>query len=153
MITQNKNLLALTGFKLKFDDDQMDNVAFFAVSATMPGVTSSEVLTPFRNNSGFVPGDKLEYETLTIRLALDETLSVYNEIFSWMFNNTQGPDMLKTRNLVLSFMTSHNNVSRQVRFTRTFPTSIGSVEFNTQTSDVEYAYIDVSFRYDSFSFV
>lgn len=152
MIVTNKNLLSLTGFKLSLDGRDFDNVAYFAVSASFPSISLNEVSTPYRNLQGFVPSERLSYDPLTIRIAIDEELHVYQEILNWMLYNTQNTP-LKTVSGILSFLTSHNNVSRQVQFFNMFPTNIGSVEFNTQSNDVEYAYVDVSFRYDYFQFI
>ena len=58
--------------------------------------------------------------------------------------------LLKTVDLPLCIMSSHNNVNRKFVFKNAFPTSLGSIEFNVQNSDVEYAYVDVTFRYDYF---
>jgi len=43
--------------------------------------------------------------------------------------------------------------SKQIQFTNLFPTSIASLEFNTQNTDVEYFQADVSFRYDYYKFL
>ena len=69
-----------------------------------------------------------------------------------MIDNTRNEN-LKTHELILHFMTGHNNVSRQVRFTSSFPTSCSGIEFNVQNTSVEYAYVDVTFRYDRFEFL
>jgi hypothetical protein len=147
------NLLALTGFKLIIGSaDEFKLSEFFAVSASFPGISLGEIDTPYRNRQGFIPDDVLKYEPLTIRMAVDEELLSYNEILNWMLHNTQ-QEKLKTHELILHFMTGHNNVSRQVRFTSAFPTSCSGIDFNVQNTATEYAYVDVTFRYDRFEFL
>jgi hypothetical protein len=55
--------------------------------------------------------------------------------------------------MTLHFLTNHNNISRSVRFANAFPTNIGGLEFNVQQTESEYAYVDVTFRYDYFEFL
>ncbi len=152
MVTSNKNLLSLTGFKLQISGADYVNTEYFAVSATLPSINLPEIELSYRNQHGFLPGEKIQYDPINIRIAVDEELKVYDELFQWIINNAKSKT-LDVREMSLIFLTSHNNVSRIMRFTNAFPTSIGSVEFNTQMSDVEYAYVDVSFRYDRFEFV
>lgn len=152
MVTSNKNLLSLTGFKLQIEGLEYKNVEYFVVSASLPSISLPEIAVNYRNRHGYLPGEKVEYDPISLRIAVDENLRVYDELYSWVISNTQG-ESLETRTLSLSFLTSHNNVSRTLRLNRAFPTSISSIEFNTQATDIEYAYVDVSFRYDYFEFV
>jgi hypothetical protein len=73
-------------------------------------------------------------------------------MFGWMLHNTKS-DALKSHDIALSFITSHNNISRVVRLVDAFPTNLGGVEFNVQSSETEYAFVDVTFRYDYFEFL
>lgn len=149
MVTSNKNLLSLTGFKLQISGADYVNTEYFAVSATLPSISLPEIELSYRNRHGFLPGEKIEYEPISIRIAVDEELKVYDELYQWILKNAT-TNTLDVREMSLIFLTSHNNISRTMRFTNAFPTSIGSVEFNTQMTEVEYAYVDVSFRYDRF---
>lgn len=148
----NSNLLALTGFKLAIHSEDFKYTQYFAVSASFPAVSLPEVTTGYRNKQGFVPGDKLNYDPLTIRIAVDEKLESYREIFNWIHANTVS-DTPIDYDMTLHFLTNHNNISRSVRFAKAFPTNIGGLEFNVQQSESEYAYVDVTFRYDFFEFV
>jgi len=152
MVTSNKNLLSLTGFKLQISGNDYKNTEYFAVSASLPSITLPEIELNYRNRHGYLPGEKIQYDAINIRIAIDEELKVYEEIYGWILHNTKEKN-LDVRDMTLNFLTSHNNVSRAMRFTNAFPTSVGSVEFNTQLTEVEYAYVDVSFRYDTFEFV
>jgi hypothetical protein len=148
----NSNLLSLTGFKLLIHNVDFKHTQYFAVSASFPSVSLTEVTTGYRNQAGFVSGDKLTYDPLNIRIAIDENLEAYSEIFNWLKYNTQR-DELKTYDITLCFLTNHNNIGRKIRFANAFPTSLGGIEFSVQQSDVEYATVDVGFRYDWFEFI
>ncbi len=101
---------------------------------------------------GYVPGDKLNYDPLTIRVAIDERLESYREIFGWLHTNVSAAE-LKIHDITLHFLTNHNNISRSIRFANAFPTNIGGLEFNVQGTESEYAFVDVTFRYDYFEFL
>lgn len=148
----NSNLLSLTGFKLQIHNVDFKHTQYFALAASFPSVSLPEVTTGFRNRQGFVSGDKLAYDPLNIRIAVDENLNSYNEIFNWLVFNTRNDD-LKTYDMTLNFLTNHNNIARKVRFVNAFPTNLGGIEFSVQQSDVEYAAVDATFRYDYFEFI
>ena len=148
----DSNLLALTGFKLFIHAEDFKHTQYFAVSASFPAVSLPEVTTGYRNLSGFVSGDKLAYDPLTVRIAIDEKLESYREIFNWIHSNTTNKE-LTVHDVTLHFLTNHNNISRSVRFANAFPTNIGGLEFNVQQTESEYAYVDVTFRYDYFEFM
>jgi len=72
-------------------------------------------------------------------------------MFEWMIESRD--EKLTSFDATLIIMTSHNNPNRSVQFKNIFPVSMGSLEFNTQSSDIEYLQADISFRYDEFKFV
>lgn len=148
----NSNLLSLTGFKLEINNVDFKHTQYFALSASFPSVSLPELTTAYRNTTGFVAGDKLAYDALNVRVAIDENLESYNEIYDWLRYNVQNAK-LKTHDITLCFLTNHNNVGRKVRFANAFPTNLGGIEFSVQQTDVEYAAIDITFRYDWFEFI
>ena len=148
----NNNLLPLTGFKMSVGTDQFKQLQHFAVSANMPGCNIGEISTIYRNLSGFSPSDHLKFESLNVRFAVDESMLVYNEVFQWLSDCTTS-NVLPVYDISLSFLTSKFNISRSVSFRNAFPSSISGIEFNVQNTEVEYAYIDVVFRYDDMSFL
>lgn len=152
MVTSNKNLLSLTGFKLQISGKEYENAEYFAVSASLPSISLPEIALSYRNKHGYLPGDKVEYDPINIRIAVDEGMYSYEDMFKWIkYNVTQ--QKLDVRDITLSVLTSHNNISRSIKMTNAFPTSLGQIEFNAQSTEVEYAYFDVTFRYDYFEFI
>jgi hypothetical protein len=149
----DSNLLSLTGFKLSIhNSSDFKHTQYFAVSASFPSVSLPEVTTGYRNQMGYVPGDKLNYDPLTIRVAIDERLESYREIFGWLRTNVSATE-LKIHDITLHFLTNHNNISRSIRFANAFPTNMGGLEFNVQGTETEYAFVDITFRYDYFEFL
>lgn len=148
-LTQNVNLLAQNNFKLIINNSGFSNTGYFAVTANLPGLTATPVSTPFKNYKGWVPGETLEYEQLSVRIALDEDFVAYRELFEWMQSYTTKTGVSQ-HDLSLIILSSHNNPNQTFSFINAFPTSLGAVEFSTQLSETEYAYVDVQFQYDYF---
>jgi hypothetical protein len=148
-LTSNVNFLGKVSFKLTLNSLEFANTQFFAVSASIPGVAISEATAGYRNQAGFVPGEKMMYDPLTIRIAVDENFASYLEIYRWMKSHTNQNDV-KVIDMSLSILSSHNNPIQTFTFVNAFPTNIGQLDFDAQATDVEYLYMDVTFRYDYF---
>ena len=148
-LTTNFNLLSNVSFKLVINSHEFANTEFFAVTASLPSVSINEATAGFRNHAGFVPGEKMTFDPFNIRVAIDEDFKGYLEIFNWLKSHTEEND-LKVADISLIVMTSHNNANKTFTFVNAFPTNLGAIEFNVQGQDVEYAYTDITFRYDYF---
>jgi len=149
----DNNLLPTNGFKVLIGGTQKyPKLNTFAVKLTLPSVNNAEVSTQYRNEPGFVPSESLTYDPLSITFLCDEKMKVYDELYDWMKNNTTS-STLQTDDIIINLLTSHNNVSRNVRCTNAFPIGIGSIEFDAQGSEVGFATFDISFRFDDFEFI
>jgi hypothetical protein len=149
----DNNLLPTNGFKVLIGGTkEYPKLNTFAVKVTLPAVNQAGVSTQYRNEPGFVPSESLDYDPLSITFLCDEKMGLYDELYDWMRTNSLS-DTFQTDDIIINLLTSHNNVSRNVRCTNAFPTGIGSVEFNAQSSEVTYATFDISFRFDEFEFI
>lgn len=145
-ITQNKNPLAISdGFRMVFQ--RAPNVSYFCQNFIMPSVTASEAIINRPKLDVYVPGDKIVFEPLNITMLVAENMENYVEIFQWMMGDDNAVD-----DITLYILSSKNNVNRTVTFKNAFPVDIGSISFNVQDADINYAQVDVTFRYDYFTF-
>ena len=71
----------------------------------------------------------------------------YTEMLNWMKTNTNTNER---HDMILSIMTNKNLINKQFQFKDSFPTTLSGVDFNAQSSDVEYLQADVTFRYNEF---
>ena len=149
-LTSNYNFLSPTGFKLVVNHDRLANLEYFATSVTLPSFNTGVVDLNSQQHKGYIQGD-MTMDELSLRVAIDEDMKVYTEMFEWMIESRD--EKLSSFDATLIIMTSHNNPNRSVQFKNIFPVSMGSLEFNTQSSDIEYLQADISFRYDEFKFV
>lgn len=140
-------MLSPAGFKLTINREKFANTEFFITSFGIPSVGIGEVQTNYRNTIGWQSGETRNFDSLTLRFAIDEDMENYSEIFNWIKSNTEKTER---HDMILSVMSSHNNVNKQFQFKDSFPTSLSGVEFNVQSTDVEYLQADVTFRYNEF---
>tara|TARA_B100000131_G_scaffold311938_1_gene345409 strand:+ start:881 stop:1351 length:471 start_codon:yes stop_codon:yes gene_type:complete len=152
-ITTNKNFLSPVGFKLVIDTTKFANTEYFCTSVSLPGISLGDVQVPYKGVNLAMTGDRMMFEDLAIRFNITENMENYIEIYNWMHDiiNTGASEDMKydARLMILS---SHNNVSKQIKFQSLFPTSLSAVAFDAQQSDVEYAQADITFKYTYFEF-
>jgi len=151
-LTDNINFLSPTGFKLTINREKYANLEFFITSFSIPSISIGEVPTNFRGAIGYVPGEVVNYDSLALKFAIDEDMNNYGEIFDWIQNNVK-KQKIEYQDMILSIMSSHNNLNKQFQFRDAFPVNLSGVEFSTQNSDIEYLQADVTFRYGSFSII
>lgn len=147
----NYNFLSPTGFRLVINRERFQNLEFYATAVTLPSLSHGTVDAHNQQYKGYVQGD-VTFEELTIRVAVDEDMRSYKELFQWIIDNRNGNHPLMFDG-TLVIMTSHNNPNKSIMLKNMFPTSVSSIEFDAQASDIEYMLLDVSFRYDEFEFV
>ena len=93
-------------------------------------------------------GDRLNFSNLEVTFNVTENMENYIEMFNWLHDIVNvGESKIDGTLLILS---SHNNVAKQIRFLDLFPTSLSSLEFSTQQTEVEYLQASVSFKYTYF---
>jgi len=71
--------------QFKFQVIKLPKVEYFCTSANLPGINlgTAEQITPLKDIP--LPGDRLQYDTLTIQFLVDENLENYREIHGWMY--------------------------------------------------------------------
>lgn len=151
-LTKNFNLLSPTGFRVTIESPRFANFEYFLTSVNLPTVTLPGVESTYRNFQGFVTGDKLDYDEIAAEFAIDEDMKNYEELYEWLKDNAKDPT-LHRHDIILSILSSHNNVNRQFRFVNAMPISIEGVEFSTQNTDIQYLKSRVTLRYDYFTII
>lgn len=166
-LTENFNYLQPTSFKLVIDRRNYPNLEFFCQNVTHPGMLMSSVEVPFRRVAGVpVPGDTLTFNELNTNIILDENLTSYNEMFSWIRRlletnmgrggrgNIQSDVEAPTySDITLSILSSHNNLTKQVRYIDCIPTSLGDIQFQSTSGGSDFITFNASFRFNYFELV
>lgn len=149
-LTSNMNLLAPNGFRLTINREKFSNTEFFVTSFSLPSLNLGETQVNYKNAVGFAPGETLQFDSLTMRLAIDETMANYTELLQWMVDNEK---KLEVHDMILSILSNNNTTNKQIQFSNVFPTALSGVEFSTSGADIEYLQTDVTFRYDRFTII
>jgi len=70
--------------QFRFGIHQLPKVEFFVTAVSLPGITlgTTTLATPFKDIP--VPGEKLDYENLTLDFLVDEYLENYISLHNWM---------------------------------------------------------------------
>ena len=155
-LTSNINLLSPTGFKLTINREKFANTEFFLTTFSIPDITITPVELRYRNAISYESGEPRAFGDLSVRFAIDEDMKNYTEMYQWLEDNSltgSNKGQIERHDMILSVMSSHNNVNKQFQFKDAFPTSLSGVEFNSQNTDVEYLQADVSFRYNEFKII
>ena len=87
--------------KFKFSIIKLPKVEYFCTQVNLPGINLAdnyEQPTPFRNIP--LPGEKLQYEALTMTFLVDENLENYQEIHGWVVGLGFPRDHSEFRNLI-----------------------------------------------------
>ena len=152
-LEENVGFAKPVGFRLAIDRLKFPNAEFNVQTAAIPeiSVNAASFATPQRTID--VSGDKVTYSPLAVTFIIDENLTNYNEIHDWLFGLVtvaEDRSINKLRDMSLLVLDSHNNVSKEIRFTNAFPTSLSTLDFDVKSTDVEYLVADVTFSYSYF---
>ena len=152
----------LSGLDYKFNIKRLPHVNFFVQQFSLPTVGVDDIRqgTPF--SPYFVPGDIINYGEFSLTFKVDEDMENYMEIYDWMVSmtaprtfsefgkiNNEKVDWVSDASLII--MSSQKNPSILFNFTNCFPTSLGSVTFDTTQESVQYLETTVDFRFDTYS--
>jgi len=152
-----QNFLSPIGFR--FTIKRLPNVEFYVQGTTLPGISMNptNIATPFKTMR--FAGDKLDHETFSVTIRLDEYMESYNEIFDWMVGLTK-PDSFDQYKALersdnglysdasLIILDSKGNPGIEVHFKDIFPISLSSISFDVTQSDVNYATCEITFEHN-----
>lgn len=153
-LTTNKNFLSPVGFQFKVDHTKYPNLEYFVVAATLPSLNIAAAEMPYRGVNLAFTGDRMAFDDLSIRANITENMDNYVETFNWIHNIIQSGKAEDFKaDATLLILSSHNNVTKEIKFNGIFPTSLSAVEFDAQAEAIDFAQMDITFSYTSFEFV
>lgn len=153
-LTDNKNFLQPTGFRVVIEREQYANLEFFSQSVTHPGSTVNAVELGIPRIQGMpLSGDTINYGDLTLNLILDEDLSAYREMQAWLEECVYKKGESVNHDVTVIILNSHNNSCGKIRYKNAIPTQLGAVELTSTVGDVAYISFDVTFRFTEFEFI
>lgn len=156
----NKNFLSPLNFK--FQIKKAPHVNFFIQQVNFPSIDLPQFDAP--NPMVAIPywGDHLEYGELRISFKVDEDLTNYMELYNWIralgkpenqdeYRKLQEIPLYTGEGLVsdiaLTILTNSKMPNYEVVYRDAFPVSLGSLQFDSTLSDVDYLEVEATFRY------
>ena len=161
-LTENFNYLQPTSFKLSIDRTNYPNLEFFVQNFTHPGLMMPASEMPIRRMQSIpFPGESLTINELSATILLDENMESYSEMYNWIRriqvtdmdgnqNVQRGTTLNPHADITLSILSSHNNLSKQVRYLDAIPTSLSDISFEATASGTEFITFQASFRFSYF---
>lgn len=155
-LSRDINYSSPTGFRLIIDSQKYKNAQYTVQSVALPDISvDSAPLARPQRLMGF-SGDKVAYGNFEVTFIVDEDLINYKEIHDWILGlvtEDENKAIRKERDMSLMVLSSHNNVSREIKFIDAFPISLSTLQYDASTVDVEYLIASVSFQYSYFKIV
>ena len=169
--------------QFRFKIAKLPTVEFFIQTANIPGISIGTATVPTPLYDYPVPGDEISFQDLDISFLVDENLTNYKELHDWISglgfaknhqqfadlrdtgtdrfpgqtssspNNNTVPEGSIYSDATLTVLNSKNIAVTEIRFQNVFPTSIGSLSYDVQASDVDYLKAQASFSYINYDIV
>ena len=157
------NILGDNNFQ--FEIMNLPYVSLFAQNFSIPGVSLGRAPVPTSNVDYNVPGDKMEFEDLTITFMVDEHIKNYMEIFNWMtaLGFPESSEQFKalkehhtpyteTSDIVMTILTNKFNPHTKIHFVDCFPTDLTPIDFTNVNTTVDPIQATVTFDYTYYFF-
>jgi len=150
----------LSNNKFDFILRRIPNFTYFVQAVNLPSLSlqSTTINTPFSALS--VPGNQINFGTLTLTFIVDEDMQSWYEIYNWIFKlgNPKGYDKRGglqdndelinsvTSDATLFIKTNANNPNFKIEFFGVYPTDLGDMQFSS-VDNQEFITSTVTFNY------
>lgn len=143
----NYNLSRTTNFKLEIPG--FEEVNYFIQSTSLPGVSLSPINSEFQHRQGFMPGNKVEFDSISVVFLVDEDYINYEKIFNWIceFSDFEPPVADHFKDIALHGLTNNKTDNVIFTFEGAFPTSLSDIAFDSSSSDPSANMCTVTFSY------
>jgi len=159
----NLNQFQANGFRVVIDRENYPTMEFMCSEAVHPGVNGGSVPIPFRGQTAHMPGDKLDFEQLSLTVYIDEGFKSYEEIFDWVCranlnkykssadnNFRRSSDITTLADISIPLMNSSNNQFGKFVYKDCLPVSLSGITFNAKNAAVEYPEFTITFDITNF---
>jgi hypothetical protein len=161
----NINPLNPNGFL--FSVSKLPELTFFVQDVELPSLSIGTVIQSSSVQDIKIPGETADFGSLSVEFLVDEQFANYKAIYSWMVGLTypETHDMYKAflasaknansyselakgySDASLTILDSSNNPVQRITFIDAFPTSLSTLPFTSQSSDVQFLRATATFDY------
>lgn len=151
------SLFKESNFKMIFRHD-LPAIDVMVTLTNLPGVSLDQLEIPRPGIIDKRPGQKLEFEDLTVNVLCDEKLQVYKEIHGYLLQSSNP----HTANYQIEYpifdgtlllMTNKNNIQHTIAFYNCFFKSISSITLQSSTADDQQVMFTLTLGYTFFDFI
>lgn len=157
------NFLNSNNFTLVIE--RLPTVSFFTNMTELPSISLSPLSEATPLSTLAIPGDKLEFGSLSVTFYVDSKMDNYLEVFKWMQglgfpenhtqytteNNTRDPNFSELQRNYSDAKLISLDAGKVFTFVDCYPTRLSGIRFETQTQDVNYAVATVDLEYSYFT--
>lgn len=159
----NMNLLGDNTFH--FAIRELPAVSLFAQTVDIPGVNIGRAIVPTSNVDYNQPGDKVEFDDLSIQFIVDEDLANYREVWNWIMylgypESTEQFRMLadgetqytEKSDIYMTTTTNKFNPNWHLKFVDAFPVMLSGISFINNNITLMPLVATVTFDYSYYKF-
>jgi hypothetical protein len=145
----NYNIATNTNFKAEISGAPQFN--YFVQSVSLPSINMSGVDTPFRNYSGVMTSNRVDYDPLTFTYVLSEDFENYLFLHNWMIEIRDNDSLSKQfRDITLHILNNNKLTNLTVVFYNCFPVSLADINLESAVTDTDPLTTTATFRYQYF---
>jgi hypothetical protein len=149
----NLNQLNVVSFETNFL--RMPNVSYFCQRVSIPSITLSNTIQATPYSSIPIEGDVLEFEDLSLSFIVDEDMQNYLELYNWLqslgfpdrYAQFDNETLAIKSDMNIIIHTNKSNPNYSIGFKDVFPTSLGTIAFDTNATTLDPIVVDVIFKY------
>jgi hypothetical protein len=138
-----------------FVNKSFKEVEFACTGVSIPGISLNATIQASRYSDVKHPGDKLEYEDLSLEFLVDEELKNYQEISDWL-KSIESTSYSKINETISDSKIIINDSSHKLigtyTFKDSFPVSLSSIQLSVDETGVVFPRATVSLTYTSYEF-
>lgn len=146
----NRNPALGTSFKLEIPSAEQMN--YFVQKTSLPSVSMNGIDTPYRNNQGTLPSNRIDYEPVSFDFIVDEDYDNYDSIRQWMhrIEKNNRPLIEELEDISLFILSSNKLIKKKVVFYSAFPVYLTEIPLDSAVSDASVSNCTVIFRFQYF---
>jgi len=137
---------------------KVPNMTYFCQRVNLPSLNLEGIEQPTRFGARlYAAGDGYNYEDLSVDFIVDENMTNWLEIYQWLRScgnvrdTTEFEDKRKhTTDAELLILNSSYKAIKSVSFNDLIPTSIGTINFDSTTSETEPVIATATFKFSSY---
>lgn len=134
--------------------EKIPNVSIQLQRINLPGVNLPAAEHSMPMLQGYEPGEKAEFNTLSVDFILDKKMLAWKELFNWLVSIGAPSDKCteydhdnRFSDAVLFVQSGKNQTQLKFKFYEVWPTNIGDIEFTYEDSEDVFKKCTVEFRY------